>query len=371
MKIKRHGTMIVCAVFFLSIVTNLKATAPAPKKGSIDLKSLTAITFNNDGILFLADPLGTHVYAIETHDAATAADASSVLVEHIDEKVAALLGVQPSNARIVDMAVHPKSKEIYLAVTRKGSPAQSVLIKCDLKGDLRPIPLKNVSFYETSLNDVPDANVKLPQKWHTLSMAVTDMAFIDGELFVSGLSGEQFSSKMRRFKFPFDEGSQAVQLEIFHTSHDTYETHSPIETFLPFQINGQMQILAGYGCSPVAKFSLQDIRSNTKLRGVTLAELGGGNRPLDMIAYKKDGRDYVLIANSDRTMMRMSSEDLDNGKPLTTVVQGAYVNAGVNYLSIAEVGVMQLDDFNNKSFIVIQRNVHDGSLNLKTMEKWF
>ena len=269
------------------------------------------------------------------------------------------------------MAVHPISKEIYLAVTRKGSPAQSVLIKIDHKGNLQPVALNNVSFYETSITDVPAPGTKLPQQWHTLTMAVTDMAFVDGELFVSGLSGEQFSSKMRRFAFPFTDQSQAVQLEIFHTSHDMYETRSPIETFLPFPINGQMHILAGYGCSPVAKFSLQDIRSKTQLRGVTLAELGGGNRPVDMIAYKKDGKDYVLIANSDRTMMRMSSEDLNKGQPLTTVVPGAYVNAGVNYLAIAEVGVMQLDDFNDKSFIVIQRNINDGSLNLKTMEKWF
>jgi hypothetical protein len=203
-------------------------------------------------------------------------------------------------------------------------------------------------------------------------MAITDIAFVDGELFVAGLSGEAFSSKLRRFTFPFNSPAQVVEMEIFHTSHDRYETHAPIETFLPFPINGQMHILAGYGCSPVAKFLLQDIRSAKKqLRGVTLAELGGGNRPLDMVAYQKDGKDYVLISNSDRTLMRMSSEDLDKGQPMTTVVPGAYVNAGVGYLSIAEVGVMQLDDFDEKHFIVIQRNINDGSLNLKTMEKWF
>jgi hypothetical protein len=372
MKKNRHGgvKIVVVMIFLVGVITTLKATAPAPKKGNIALKSLTSITFNKDGILFLADPLGTHVYAIET-PGATQPDPDRLTVGNIDEKVAALLGVQPTDAKIVDMAVHPISKEIYLAVTRKGSPSQSVLIKCGHKGNLQPVSLNNVSFYETSIADVPAPGTKLPQQWHTLNLAVTDMAFVDGELFVSGLSGEQFSSKMRRFAFPFTEQSQAVQLEIFHTSHDTYETRSPIETFLPFSINGQMHILAGYGCSPVAKFSLQDIRSKTQLRGITLAELGGGNRPVDMIAYKKDGKDYVLIANSDRTMMRMSSEDLDKGTPLTTVVPGAYVNAGVNYLAIAEVGVMQLDDFNDKSFIVIQRNINDGSLNLKTMEKWF
>ncbi len=366
---RRVKTMVVM-ILLASVITGLKAAPPAPKKGNIALKSLTSITFNKDGILFLADPLGTHVYAIETLGA-TQPNPDKLNVANIDEKVAALLGVHVKDAKIVDMAVHPISKEIYLAVTRTGSPAQSLLIKIDHKGNLQPVTLNNVSFYETSLTDVPAPGTKLPKEWHSLNMAVTDMAFVDGELFVAGLSGEQFSSKMRRFAFPFTNQSQAVQLEIFHTSHDTYETHSPIETFLPFPINGQMNILAGYGCSPVAKFSLQDIRSNKQLRGVTLAELGGGNRPVDMIANKKDGKDYVLIANSDRTMMRMSSEDLDKGKPLTTVVPGAYVNAGVNYLAIAEVGVMQLDDFNDKSFIVIQRNINDGSLNLKTMEKWF
>jgi hypothetical protein len=221
------------------------------------------------------------------------------------------------------------------------------------------------------MHDVPAEGTKLPQKWLTLSMAITDMAFVDVELYVAGLSGEAFTSKLRRFAFPFNSDAKAVDLEIFHTSHDRYETQAPIETFLAFPINGQMNILAGYGCAPVAKFLLKDIRSNTKLRGITLAELGGGNRPLDMVSYRKDGKDYVLISNSDRTLMRMSSEDLDKGQPMTTVVPGAYVDAGVNYLSIAEVGIMQLDDYDDKNIIVVQRNIQDGTLNLRTLEKWF
>ena len=77
-----------------------------------------------------------HLYAIETQGA-TQPDPDKITVANIDEKVAALLGVQVKDIKIVDMAVHPISKEIYLAVTRKGSPAQSVLIKCDHKGNLQ------------------------------------------------------------------------------------------------------------------------------------------------------------------------------------------------------------------------------------------
>ena len=374
MKTNRHAwvirTVVVMIVLQFSAVSGLQATEPGPKKGNIALKSLTSIAFNNDGILFIADPLAAHVYAIETQPVAQTIP-ERIHVGNIDEKLAALLGVQAKDIKIADMAVHPGSKEIYLAVTRRGSPTQSVLVKSDAQGKLQVVNLSNVSFYETTLRDLPAEGAKLPKEWHSLAMAVTDMVFVDGELLVAGLSGEQFNSRLRRFSFPFSDQSHAVQLEIFHTSHDIYETHSPIETFLPFTINGQAQILAGYGCSPIAKFSLQDIRSKKELRGMTVAELGGGNRPLDMVAYKKDGKDYVMIANSDRTLMRMSSEDLDNAKALTTVVPGAYVDAGVNYLSIAEVGVMQLDNLNDKNFVVIQRNINDGSLNLRSLEKWF
>lgn len=377
MKTNRTAFLII-ALMFLEIgvitaareINSLPASKPAPIKGNITLKSLTSIAFNKDGTLFLADPLGAHLYAVETK-AGTQTVAEKVNVGNIDEKLAALLGVQAKDIKIEDMAVHPQSHEIYIALTRHTAPAQSVIVKVDPQGKLHAVSLTDVSYYETTLTDVPAPGSKLPKEWMTLNLAVTDMAFVDGELFVAGLSGEQFSSKLRRFSYPFSNKSQAVQLEIFHTSHDIYETSSPIQTFLAFPINGQPHILAGYGCSPLAKFSLQEIRSKSQMRGVTLAELGGGNRPLDMIAYKKEGKDYVLIANSDRTLMRMSSDDLDKGTALTTVVPGAYVDAGVNYLSIAEVGIMQLDDYNDKSFIVIKRDIDDGSLNLRSMEKWF
>lgn len=361
---------VVMILLQVSLISGLQASEPAPKKGNIALKSLTSIAFNNDGILFMADPLAAHVYGIETQPVSQTVP-ERINVDNIDEKLAALLGVQVKDIKIQDMAVHPASREIYLAVTRRGTPTQSVLVKSDMLGKLQVINLADVSYYETTLKDLPAASTKLPKEWHSISMAVTDMAFVDGELLVSGLSGEAFTSRLRRFSYPFTDKSNAVQLEIFHTSHDKYETTSPIETFLPFTINGQTHIIAGYGCSPLAKFSLQDIRSKNQLRGVTLAELGGGNRPLDMIAYNKDGKDYVMIANSDRTLMRMSADDLNNAKALTTVVPGAYIDAGVNYLSIAEVGVMQLDNLDDKNFIVIQRNIGDGSLNLKSIAKWF
>jgi tetratricopeptide (TPR) repeat protein len=332
---------------------------PAPLRGSIQLKSLTSLTFNKDGILFMADPLGMHIYAIVAK-AESVNKSARIDVPNIDEKLGALLGVKAREVKIEDMAVNPVTQEIFLAVNRRADSSEPVLVKVSNQGNLSLVSLDDVMYYETAITDMPSANAKLPSPWHQRTMAITDMAFIDGELMVAGLSGEEFNSKLRRFSYPFTSQSQSIQLEIYHTSHDQYETNSPIETFVPFMVNGQQQILAGYGCSPIAMFSMNEIRSKEQLRGKTIAELGGGNRPIDMITHNRN----LYIANSDRTLMRMLPEDINKAEPLTTRAPGIYTATGVDYLSITSVGVIQLDNLNNTYFVMIQRNVDDGSLNL-------
>src|SRR5262249_9320204 len=149
------------------------------------------------------------------------------------------------------------------------------------------------------------------------------------ELLIAGLSNAEFASTLRRVPFPFGDKSAATTLEIYHASHARYETHAPIEAFLPYSVNGKPSLLAGYGCAPLTAFSMAELKEKKHLRGTTLAELGGGNRPLDMIAFQKKGKDYVLIANSDRTLMSISAEDIDKATPVTTPVGAAYVTAGV------------------------------------------
>lgn len=341
--------------------------APAMLKGDIQLKSLTSIAFSREGVLFLADPLGMKIYALdEKHSNADAAP--QLEVNNIDEKIAALMGVSTRDIKIEDMAVNPTSHEVYFAVTRRGNSLQPAIAKVDSHGNVAAFNLSGVSYYETVLADIPSRS---PHNYFPLSSAITDMAFIDGELYVAGLSGDEFNSKLRRFQYPFTSKTEAVQLEIFHPSHDRFETNAPIETFLPFPVNGKMHIVAGYGCAPLAKFPLTDVRSSDQLRGVTVAELGGGNRPLDMISFKDGGVDYMLIANSDRTLMQISSEDLDKQEG---VVKGAtrvepYASTGVKYLSIAEIGILQLDDYNDQSYLVVQRSTDDGTLNLRSKGK--
>ena len=167
--------VVLVATFHLA-TANVTDPNPVMLKGDIQLKSLTSIAFSNDGVLFLADPLGLKICAIDEKQP-NAEKAQSLEIANIDEKLAALLGVSTKDIKIEDMAVNPTSAEVYFAVTRRGSALQPAVIKVGKGGKISPINLSNVSYYETSLSDVPS---KSPDQYYPLTYGITDMAFIDG-----------------------------------------------------------------------------------------------------------------------------------------------------------------------------------------------
>jgi hypothetical protein len=365
----------------LTLILGVCATLPARARrrltagmvlGAPDLKSGGSLAFGPEGILFIGDSQSAAVFAVDVGDQARETAAEPVNVMGIDKKLAAMLGTTPDGVLINDMAVNPTSQNIYISVSRNsGADSMPVLIRVTRKGALEEVSLSKVLFSKALLSNPPKPDAKTEWGEPARPMTITHMAFANGQLFVAGLSNEEFTSTLRRFAFPFkeDNGVESTSLEIFHTSHNRYETHAPIETFMPFHVNGKPSMLAAYGCSPLAVFPLDEMKQKKLLRGTTIAELGGGNRPIDMISFKRDGKEYVVISNSNRTMMRISSEDIDKAPAVTTGVTGMYETAGVKYVSLAATGVLQLDNLNDKFVVLINRDMQTGALNLRSFPK--
>ena len=78
-------------------------------------------------------------------------------------------------------------------------------------------------------------------------------------------------------------------------------------------MNNQPHLIAGYLCTPLVKFPIASLKPGDKVRGTTIAELGAGNRPLDMILYKKNGRDFLLMSNNSRGVMKIADRRLRLG----------------------------------------------------------
>ena len=125
-------------------------------------------------------------------------------------------------------------------------------------------------------------------------------------------------------------------------------------------------MLAAYGCSPLAVFPLDEMKQKKQMRGTTIAELGAGNQPIDMISFKRDGKQYILISNTNRSMMRINAEDIERAQAITTPVKESNQTAGVKYVPIAGTGVIQLDKLNDQFIVIINRDLQTGGLNLRS-----
>jgi hypothetical protein len=327
------------------------------KKGTPELKSIGALAFGPDGILFIGDSQGAAIFAIDTGDRSPSPGSGPITVPGIDGQIAALLGITEKEILVNDLAVNPASGNAYLSVSRgRGPDGIPVLLRVNRENKIEDIPLKEIKFAKATLPN--------PATGKQRQEAITHLAFVDGRVFVSGLSNEEFSSELRAIPFPFTETDKGTSIEIYHGSHGRFETKAPARTFVPFDINGEQNILAAYTCTPLVKIPVAQLKPGEKVKGTTVAELGNRNRPLDMIVYQKDGKNYILMANSARGLMKISTDGIDKIEAITSPVK---VKAGLPYETIEGVkGIQQLDRLDKDNALVLLRN-DSGALDLKTM----
>ena len=345
----------------------LLATGSALRLGAVQLQSAGVMHFSGDGTLFLADPRAAAVYATDVADTHRDTTRSGVRIEDVDGKIAAALGTTRDQIRIVDMVAHPRSQSLYFSLTRgKGDDAIPVLVSVTkVEEKVTILPLENIRHARAAIPGTPTEDQKTPWGAPRRSFIVTDLALVDGELYVAGLGNEEFASTLRRLPYPFGRAATATTVEMYHTSHDRYETAAPIESFVPITLAGTPSLVAGYGCSPIVTMSRAELTEKKHVRGKTVAELGGGNRPFDMIRYTNaKGKEYILVANSHRTLTRLDPVAIASAKAMTTSVQQAWEPAGVGYLPVAIVGVLQLDNYNANNVVMLKRDIEDGSLDV-------
>jgi hypothetical protein len=316
------------------------------------LQSVGPMTFAPDGLLFAADTTAATIYALDLGAQATGGKAGAADVEGIDQKIAAMLGSEAAAVRVTDLAIHPKTRNAYLAVMRgTGADAKPVLLRVDGDGKIEPIAIEKLKYTKVTLPNAPVANEAARR--NPRADSVTDMAFSNGKLIVAGLSNEEFASKLRSFSYPFAAADPGTSVEIFHGNHGQLETRAPVYTFIPYSIENTPHVIASYTCTPLVKFPMDSLKG-TKVVGTTIAEFGAGNRPLDMILYKKDGKEYLLMSNNNRGVMKIPTAEFGSAPAITAKVTTP--TGGIAYETIASMkGVEQMDLLDAQRSIVLAR----------------
>jgi hypothetical protein len=352
----RFAWLALCVAVLVAGSASAADLTDSLQKGTPDLKSAGPLAFGPDGVLFIGDPQGGAIFAIDTGDR-TPSPAGPFKVQAVDDKVASTLGTQAQQILINSLAVNPASGNAYLSVARgKGPDGAPVIVRLDRGGKIEPLALKDVKFSKATL---PNA-----AKEKGRQDSITALAYVKGRVFVAGLSNEEFASKLRAIPFPFTDADKGASVEIYHASHGRFETNSPVRTFVPYDIKGETNLLAAYTCTPLVKIPVSQLKPGDKVKGTTIAELGNRNRPLDMIVYQKDGKDFILMANSSRGVMKIPTDGIEKLEGLTARVKD---KAGAGYETVAGMkGVQRLAKLDKEHALVLVRG-DSGTLNLESV----
>ena len=330
--------------------------------GPVAAKSLGAMTFGPGNVLFVADNDGESIYALEIADAAKAS--APVDLAGIDSRIAQALGTTVDQISIADMAVHPASHNVYVTVTRgKGVDAKPVLVKVTSNA-ASPVSVVSLDDINHSVSKIDNAPAPTGGARDPHRSTITYLGFADGNLWVAGLSNEQFSSAFRRVAFPFNSKEETTTLQIYHVSHKRSETQAPVMAFAPVKINGQLVMLAAYTCTPIVAFDASNLKNGQQVTGRTVADLGAGNQPADIISYTFKGKGYVLVANRQHPTMKLSTDEIAGAPALTTPESDGIPRQNVS----APGAIVQLADYDASNVIVIQKGA-GGGLDLKTIAK--
>jgi hypothetical protein len=364
--VRRRAVVTSLSVLALAAVA-VAWVRPAPSErgmiiGPVAAKSLGAMTFGPGNVLFVADNDAESVYALEIDGAAKPGGA--VDVAGVDSKIAEALGTTVDQIAIRDMAVHPASHDVYVTVSRgKGADAVPVLVRVTAAASnpVSVVSLDNIKHSVAKIDNAPASN-GTPRDPHRST--ITYLGFADGGLWIAGLSNEQFSSAFRRIAFPFDSKEATTTLQIYHVSHKRSETQAPVMAFAPVKINGKLEMLAAYTCTPVVAFDASSLANGAHVTGRTVADLGAGNQPADIVATTWNGKSFVLVANRQHPMMKLSMDDIAGAPALTTPD-----NDGIPRENVSAPGaIVQLSDYDANNVIVMQKGA-SGGVDLKTIAK--
>jgi hypothetical protein len=350
---------------FLLAIASVSAPLSAGLNPAVSpsFTSIGPLTFAPDGTLFAADRTSASIIAMKLPDVdVKVGDPFGTLgtkgVDNIDAKIGALLGTDAAGVTITDLAVHPTTKHAYLSVMRGTGPeAQAALVRVDGTGQVFLVAFDKVAFTSVAL---PNPAAASTTGRNPRAQSVTDLAFVNGRLYVAGLSNEEFASKLWSVGYPFASMDNGASIEIYHGNHGALETRSPVMAFVPYTIGSELNILAGYTCTPLVKIPVQALKAGAKVVGTTIAEFGAGNQPLDLLVYQKGGKDFLLMSNSRHGVLKIGTDGFASASPITTRVGGT---AGVPFETVAAMtNVVQMDLLDANRTLVISRGA--GGMNL-------
>ena len=338
-------------------------------------QSANVIKFGGDdnNTLFLGDLKSTTIFAYTIPNTPNPDAQKGYNIENLGYQISKLNHTTVDNIIVRDMAVNPVSKEAYISVDVKTKTGYtSTVVIANQSGSLRNFDLVNTKHTAIKVDNAPTSEINFYDKTSLRSFTFTDIDYFKGKLYISGMSNAEFSSALRVLDYPFNNSKVATaSVEFFHGVHNQTESRAPILTMQIVSLNAEDYIVAAYTCTPLVLIPLKDIKGGAHIVGKTIADMGYGNTPIDMIKFKsqdwnKNTYEGIILSNRNRSAQFVNLEDIaksKNEKGITTNI-GFVEHAGTPMQVLPMTGLIQLDDQDDYHIAAIRRDAETGNLQL-------
>ena len=382
--------------FSFALSAALMTGTMAVADGAADIRFAGALEFSDEGTLFVGDNYSGAIFAFDLPAEEFSGQIMPSSIGNIDTRIAELLGVGVGALEINDMAVHPVSQDIYISVTRLGNfAAQPAIVTVTQDQQISLLDLASLSFQRQDLAEFPDSDVTfrvrgsgpmppLPRDVakdvvSISSLAIMDMEYYNGELFVAGVATDNFLSSLRRIPVPFDGSQGVTHVDMYHIAHDQYESRAPIRAMSIQEIDGEPQLVAAYTCSPIVLVPLTEIEDGAQISARTIIDYGNG-QPLDMTPFELQGQTMLFVTSNARSPQVIPVAGLNGATPVTHVdfERGGMFDLnplmpyGPAGSAVMFEGVpLHMDLVGENFFVSMTRDAYTGSLNLDTNPTFF
>jgi len=337
------------------------------------LTGVTVLAFGPENVLFIGNSKEAKIHAVET-EATEKSDPIPYNLEGFDQMISEKLGITPREVIVTDMKIHPVSQEAYVAIRLGYQPSAKSVISIinPVDGAIRFLKVNESNSTSIKLNNPASSDIVFWNETPASALTITDIDYNDGYVYVAGLTNSDFASNLRKIPYPFSDTQEAVKsIEIYHAVHTQNETRAPIRTMLFEELNGISTLVASYTCTPLVTIPTSEIKSGASITGKTIAELGYGNTPIDMLVVTTQGFDgtmskSLLVTHKNRggSMIPFSAVEAGaNGNGMAG--QQAMFASGLEGIQeIPTANVMQIDIQNAQMLGILRRNIETGAIDL-------
>jgi hypothetical protein len=358
----------------IALTLALAATAGLTHAGPV--RSVGLLSFVDADTVVISDWRAGELHAVRLPPV-QAAGSTPFNLKNVSLPIAKALHTQPDALRFEGMAFRPGSGVAYitLSVGAGGKAPRPALVTVDANNRVGVVDLARLPHTSATIQGAPSADKRLWRELPQATLTVTSMLSHQGKLYVAGLSDASFASTLRVYDFPFTAQGRATatSIEMYHAVHNELETRAPIRAMTIATLNGEPSLVAAYTCTPLVTIALKDLADGAHVTGKTIAELGWGSEPVDMVSFDSGDGPVILLANTHKAadLMSVAAIAEASAKPgLSTPIKWPTEPLlGLKSTYVPLPGVARLVNQDQDFLAALRRNEASGAMELVSLRK--